>query len=790
MLRAKAAVSAVCLGLMFGASACSGDDGKTGPQGEQGEPGDDGVDGAPGPTGARGATGPAGATGPTGSQGETGPQGETGEIGETGAQGEAGPQGEQGDPGEQGELGDPGEQGELGDPGEQGEQGDPGADGLTTLVAVAEEPAGSNCTAGGQRIEIGLDLDASGTLESGEVESTVYVCDGADGADGATSLLLVTEEPPGENCVAGGHKIETGIDLDDDGVLDANEVNAAATSYVCAAQCTDPVYLERRILAAQYRIPGVMEAISDANVAAAPTASGALVLTRIARTPYDSAVFDEGATEVLAYNPTTAQLFSVGMLAAAVDVFDVATDGSLTAGIPIDLTTDVATATGANSVACHDGILAVAAEVVSGGVQQAGFIAFYDVSTTTPSFLSAVPVGVMPEMVVFTSDGTKLLSANEGEAPKDYSSDPEGSISVIARPTGGWSTATAADVTTLGFSDFNVGGSRDSEFPPDIRHVAPDTSTRAQALEPEYVAIAPDDSVAWVVLQEANAVATIDLGTDSITEITSLGTIDAIQAGHAFDASDRDDQVNIVNWPVYLMFQPDGVVSFEADGSTYYATANEGDARDDDWSWWEDDRVSGVDLDPDAFPGADVWQDSAALGRLKVSTIIGDVDDDGDLDELYGFGSRSFTIWDSTGALVWDSGNDFETITAAIYGYDFNNDNAENDPDTRSDAKGPEPEGIAVGTVGASTYVFVGLERMGGIITYDVTDPTEPVFVSYVNDRDLNVDPTDPTQDAGDLGPEGLLFISAADSPVAGVPLLLVAHEVSGTIAVYSITEP
>ena len=176
------------------------------------------------------------------------------------------------------------------------------------------------------------------------------------------------------------------------------------------------------------------------------------------------------------------------------------------------------------------------------------------------------------------------------------------------------------------------------------------------------------------------------------------------------------------------------------------------------------------------------------MGRARVSTVVGDLDDDGDLDELYTFGSRSFSIWDSSGALVYDSGSDFEIITADRYGIDFNNDNTENDPDGRSDAKGPEPEAVAVGTVGESTYAFIGLERMGGVMIYDVTDPTEPVFVDYVNDRNLAVDPVDGLADAGDLGPESIVFVSAAESPVAGVALLLVGHEVSGTIAVYSIT--
>ena len=302
------------------------------------------------------------------------------------------------------------------------------------------------------------------------------------------------------------------------------------------------------------------------------------------------------------------------------------------------------------------------------------------------------------------------------------------------------------------------------------------------------MAVSPDNAVAWVTLQEQNAVAVVDLTTDSITEVVSLGVVDSMDPRYGFDASDRDGAVRVLRWPVYRLFQPDTVASLEIEGTTYYLTANEGDVRDDDWAWYEDARVADLTLDPEAFPDTQLWQDEALLGRLQVTTLWGDEDGDGDFEDLYAFGGRSFSIWDSSGELVWDSGNDFETITAARYGIDFNNDNAEADPDSRSDAKGPEPEALAVGTVGDSTYAFVGLERTGGIVVYDVTTPDEPVFVAYENNRDMTIDPADETgPDAGDLGPETLLFLTAAQSPVPDTPLLMVAHEVSGTVTVYSI---
>jgi hypothetical protein len=173
------------------------------------------------------------------------------------------------------------------------------------------------------------------------------------------------------------------------------------------------------------------------------------------------------------------------------------------------------------------------------------------------------------------------------------------------------------------------------------------------------------------------------------------------------------------------------------------------------------------------------------LGRLLVTTTLGDANGDGLYEELYAFGGRSFAIWDSQGNLVYDSGAEFEEIIAERFPADFNSDNTENDSfDSRSDNKGPEPEGIAIGEINGRTYAFVGLERFGGIMTYDITDPTGAFFVDFTNNRDFSGDPAAGT--AGDLGPEGLAFIAAADSPT-GQPLLAVANEVSGTTTLFDI---
>jgi hypothetical protein len=250
------------------------------------------------------------------------------------------------------------------------------------------------------------------------------------------------------------------------------------------------------------------------------------------------------------------------------------------------------------------------------------------------------------------------------------------------------------------------------------------------------------------------------------------------------DASDRDSAININPWPVFGMYEPDAIATFKVGKQSYLITANEGDARD--WPGLsEEARVSSLSLDATAFPNGAALKNNAALGRLNVTRTLGDTDGDGDFDQLYTLGGRSFAIWTTDGRQVYDSGSDFERISAARFPAFFNASNDDRAFDSRSDNKGPEPEAVTVGEIGKRKYAFIGLERMGGIMIYDITHPESPVFVDYVNNRDFAIDPPDAAA-AGDLGPEGVIFIDAKDSPTHD-PMLVVANEVSGTVTLYSI---
>ncbi|MEM0965411.1 MAG: choice-of-anchor I family protein, partial [Verrucomicrobiota bacterium] len=307
-------------------------------------------------------------------------------------------------------------------------------------------------------------------------------------------------------------------------------------------------------------------------------------------------------------------------------------------------------------------------------------------------------------------------------------------------------------------------------------------SSLSQNLEPEYIAVSPDGSIAMVTLQESNAIAIIDLEKKEISDLVGLGFQDHSKV--PLDASDKDDSVIIRNWPTFGLFQPDSIVAFTVDGELYFATANEGDARDYD-AWSEEARAKDLTLDSTVFPDAETLLQDDNLGRLKVSTNAGDIDDDGDYDIIFNYGGRSFSILDADGALVYDSGSVIEERLAIAEPDNFNSNNDENDSfDSRSDDKGPEPEAIAFAEVDGVPHLFVGLERVGGVAIFDVSDPKQPTWAGYFNNRDFSGNAEEGT--AGDLGPESIIFIKGEESPT-GEPILAVANEVSGTVTLFSI---
>ena len=459
---------------------------------------------------------------------------------------------------------------------------------------------------------------------------------------------------------------------------------------------------------------------------------------------------EDGAAEVVAVNDNGVAYVTNGEN-DRIDSFDVLTGDKLA---EFDLST-LPGYDGVQSVATNGTLIAAAVSTTPDDAN--GLVAIFDAAGV---LVKTVEVGNLPDMLTFTPDGTKILVANEGE-PTNLG-DPKGSVSIIDLGAG----VANASVKTLDFTAFD--GTED-QLRQDGVMIEPGKSA-SEDLEPEYITVSPDGTLAYVALQEANAVAVINIATQSVINLISLGAVDRSLDGFEIDASNRDNAINLQNYDnLFGLRQPDAITTIEIDGQLYLLTANEGDARDD-----TEDRVKDLDLDPDAFPNAEVLQLDENLGRLHVRNDLGDTDGDGDYDQLYHYGSRSFTIYNAlTGEMVYDSGSMMSQLIAEIRPDKFNQSSSF---DGRSDDKGVEPEAIAAGKVGDKTYAFVGLERDNGVFVVDISNPAEPEFVHYIDSEEL-----------GNLSPETIQFIAAEDS-ATGNAQIAVAYEVSGTTAIYDLT--
>lgn len=500
---------------------------------------------------------------------------------------------------------------------------------------------------------------------------------------------------------------------------------------------------------------------------------------------YDSGIRNASAAEIVQYDPSSQRLFAINALAHSVDVISIADP---TAPAKVDTLVEDNAST-VNSVATFQGLVAVAFSAPT--KTDNGKVVFY--SAQTLARLAAFTVGALPDMLTFTPDGEAVLVANEAEANAGYTIDPVGSVSVIdlravENRLDGAELQALGVVRTAGFEQFNpeIAELRAAG----VRIYGPGASV-AQDLEPEYIAVSHDGDYAWVALQEANAIGVLDLtdlGAPYFRDIIPLGLKDHSLPGNELDASDRDGKINIRNWPVKGMYEPDGIASYAIKGKTYFVLANEGDDRNDflPSATPETARVgsSAVPLDPAVFGDVAFLKRPENLGRLTVTTAQVPKNAAGQFTELHVLGGRSFSIRGAAGELLFDSGSDFERITAERYPSFFNASHDNNLFDDRSDNKGPEPEGVTIGKIRGRTFAFIGLERIGGVMTYDVTDPTAARFVDYVNTRDFTLPPNGTA--TNDSGPEGVAFISADDSP-NGKPLLVVGNEISGTTVIYSI---
>ena len=498
----------------------------------------------------------------------------------------------------------------------------------------------------------------------------------------------------------------------------------------------------------------------------APTPSNQIELNYIGS--FDPSGTSTSTCEIVVHDPTSQRLFTTSAVAGFLDIINFSNPTAPTVISSINMNPYG----GVTSVAVKNGIVAVASPNTDETLN--GSVVFFD---TNGVFLKQVTVGALPDMITFSPDGAKVMTANEGQPNANYSIDPEGSVSVI-NISGGIPALTQANVTTLLFTAYN---SQEAALIASGVRKLKLTSTMSQDFEPEYIAISADSQKAYVTLQENNAIAEINLATTSITDIWALGTKNVNTPGNGMDISDNNGQVLIANWPIQAFYMPDAVANYTVGGTNYIVTANEGDEKE--YTGFVERTTVGAAtylLDAVNFPNASVLKQSYNMGRFRVSNLSGNTDADAEFETINSVGARSFSIFNATTKqLVYDSGDDFEMYTAANLPTLFNSDHEDNVAKGRSRAKGPEPEGVTVAQIGTETFAFISLERVGGVMVYNITNPNDAVFVNYKNSRSTSAY-------AGDHGPEGITYVSGANSPT-GTPYILVANEISGTITIYEV---
>jgi len=476
------------------------------------------------------------------------------------------------------------------------------------------------------------------------------------------------------------------------------------------------------------------------------------------------------SAEIVAYDSTTQRLYIVNSLGAKLDIVNFSNPSS-----PVLLSSNSISSYGnINSLTVYNGIVAAAIENTV--PENNGSVVFFNANGV---YINQVTVGAMPDMITYNHTHTKILVACEGQPKDNYTIDPVGCVAIVDL-TPGIAALTNANVAIAGFTAWN--GQEASLRAQGIRINGPGSSA-AQDFEPEYITLSDDNQTAYVSLQENNAMAVVNINTATVTAIRPLGLSD-YSTGNGMDASDQTAGVYISSVPVKGMFMPDALAHSTIGGTEYIFSANEGDARE--YAALTDvAKISATSLDPVAFPDQNILKSNQFLGRLNAIQANGDTDNDGDIDEIRVFGTRSFSIWNAaTGALVFDSKDLLEQITAnhpTLSGlFNASNSNGTSAAKNRSDDKGPEPEGVSTAFINGNHYLFVSLERVGGVMIFNVDNPAAPVYSGYYNNRTVGAN------SGPDRGAEGIIYIRKEASP-NGRDLVILANEVSSTLSIFQL---
>ena len=476
---------------------------------------------------------------------------------------------------------------------------------------------------------------------------------------------------------------------------------------------------------------------------------------------------DGGVAEIVVYNKDNKRIYMVNGALGSLDIVDA---GALRSGKFTDMILykriDVSAMAAAHGFEYGD-LTSVAVSVknklIALAVQHRDYSApgYIVLANYDGEYIRHYGAGVQPDMICFTPDEQYVLTADEGEPREGYAGgaiDPPGSVTIVNIATN--------EVRIVGFENFDGEAARAAFV--QSGGILNKGSKPSLDFEPEYITVSDDSRTAWVSLQEANAIAALDIPGGSFKSVLGLGFKDHNLPQNSMDAL-RNGKAELSAQNLYGVYMPDGIAAAAIQGKTYILSANEGDARE--WG-----------------SGANAYADITAfsIDSARVDVLDNAKKDGLDADKKYILGARSFSIWDAggdTAKLVYDSGNEFETRTAEYFPANFNASHTNNDLDSRSGRKGPEPEYVTTLRIGNRIYAVIGLERIGGVMVYDISNPASPAFYDYINTRDFSG--TELAQ-MGDLGPEGIYAVEAANSPTKR-PLIFVANEVSGTVAVFEV---
>lgn len=499
------------------------------------------------------------------------------------------------------------------------------------------------------------------------------------------------------------------------------------------------------------------------------------------------AIGDPGYLSVVAFNSTT----GLGYVSGSILVSD-------TRATSVDVCGDL-----------------VAVSVWGSNVARNGYVEFYnryDPKSMSFQQLRRQSVGYTPIEVKFTTDCETLVVVNRGDAgwtnDTDFTSfvNPEGSVTVISSIVRSGQTLTYT-VKTANFTNFNDQVSALQQqglhfvMQEDSRN---NTYTLAQDIEPESLTFSSDRSIAYVCLQENNAVAILDLASATVTAIYGMGFKDFSLDTNAIDSNDND-KIEITKKPrgFYGLYQPDGVGTFSVEGNRYVVTANEGDSRE---YQLHDQVLFSEEVEGDFFVGkltpsanSSLYAsivDGGDLNGLRMSSAIGR-NENGLYEAIYAFGGRSFSVYRQDAnqlTQVYDSGKVLAEEHVSRYRTWFNGQVSPSKTvsqsfDSRSDRKGIETEAVHVATVGGDRILFLSNERTSTLFVFQMENPSSPELLATATNINTQLTGQEAydARTLGDADPEGLVYVPPSSSPVTGKAVLIVAGSYSGTVSLYEV---